>query len=105
MITSLCDQSDSRIGDGRPMGFPSGDFPEPQGPYYCVVGSRFIAGRGIVELKTPPSDDPPIYELELALDRLSGDASSLFRLNRTFMDILLKQLLIWRALGRDGQMK
>ena len=27
------------------MGFPSGGFPEPQGPYYCVVGSRFIAGR------------------------------------------------------------
>ena len=50
MIPSLCAQSDSRIGDGRPMGFPSGGFPEPQGPYYCAVGSRFTAGREIVEL-------------------------------------------------------
>lgn len=50
MIPSLCAQSDSRIGDGQPMGFPSDGFPEPQGPYYCAVGSRFTAGREIVEL-------------------------------------------------------
>ncbi len=35
--------------DGRPIGFPAGGFPEPQGPYYCAVGSRFIAGREVVE--------------------------------------------------------
>ena len=35
--------------DGRPMGFPSGGFPDPQGPYYWAVGSRFTAGREIVE--------------------------------------------------------
>ena len=31
--------------DDRPIGFPKGGFPEPQGPYYCAVGSNNIAGR------------------------------------------------------------
>jgi glutamine synthetase len=35
--------------EGRPIGFPVGGFPPPQGPYYCAVGSDFIAGRSIVE--------------------------------------------------------
>ena len=35
--------------DGRPLGFPSGGYPEPQGPYYCAVGTHNIAGREIVE--------------------------------------------------------
>ena len=24
--------------DGRPLGFPEGGFPEPQGKYYCSAG-------------------------------------------------------------------
>ncbi len=43
--------------NGRPLGFPEGGFPYPQGPYYCSVGSFTTAGhtfmrahgRGIVE--------------------------------------------------------
>ena len=34
---------------GRPIGFPEGGFPEPQGPYYCGVGSTKIAGRNVYE--------------------------------------------------------
>ncbi len=34
---------------GRPIGFPSGGYPEPQGPYYCAVGYQYVAGREIVE--------------------------------------------------------
>jgi glutamine synthetase len=34
---------------GRPIGFPSGGYPEPQGPYYCAVGYQWVAGRDIVE--------------------------------------------------------
>jgi glutamine synthetase len=34
---------------GRPIGFPSGGYPEPQGPYYCSVGYQFNAGREIAE--------------------------------------------------------
>ena len=35
--------------DGRPIGFPRGGFPEPQGPYYCAVGYHNVAGRDFIE--------------------------------------------------------
>ena len=35
--------------NGRPIGFPDGGFPEPQGPYYCAVGQHFVEGREIIE--------------------------------------------------------
>jgi glutamine synthetase len=35
--------------DGRPIGFPLGGFPEPQGPYYCAVGYHNVAGREFIE--------------------------------------------------------
>ena len=39
--------------DGTPLGFPvGGGFPEPQGPYYCGVGTGKIMGRDIVEEHT-----------------------------------------------------
>ncbi len=34
---------------GRPIGFPDGGYPEPQGPYYCAVGYQYVAGRKLVE--------------------------------------------------------
>ena len=33
----------------RPLGFPEGGFPAPQGGYYCGVGADEIFGREIVE--------------------------------------------------------
>ena len=33
----------------RPLGFPEGGYPEPQGPYYCAVGINKIAGRNVYE--------------------------------------------------------
>lgn len=34
-----------------PLGWPDGkSYPEPQGPYYCGIGSEYIFGREIVEL-------------------------------------------------------
>lgn len=35
--------------DGRPLGFPISGFPEPQGPFYCSVGSDVAFGRQIAE--------------------------------------------------------
>ncbi|GIG00171.1 glutamine synthetase [Catellatospora citrea] len=34
---------------GRPLGFPDGGFPAPQGSYYCGVGADDIHGRAVVE--------------------------------------------------------
>jgi len=33
----------------RPLGFPEGGYPRPQGPYYCSVGAANAYGRHIVE--------------------------------------------------------
>jgi glutamine synthetase len=33
----------------KPLGFPSGGYPGPQGPYYCGVGAANAFGRPIVE--------------------------------------------------------
>ncbi len=33
----------------KPLGFPAGGFPGPQGPYYCSVGAANAYGRHIIE--------------------------------------------------------
>src|SRR5687768_950823 len=33
----------------KPIGFPEGGYPAPQGPYYCSVGARNAFGRQMVE--------------------------------------------------------
>jgi glutamine synthetase len=38
--------------EGRPLGFPKGGYPKPQGPYYCGVGTGRVVGRDIVEAHT-----------------------------------------------------
>jgi glutamine synthetase len=35
--------------EGRPLGFPLGGFPAPQGGYYCGVGADEVFGRDVVE--------------------------------------------------------
>ncbi len=33
----------------KPLGFPAGGYPGPQGPYYCSVGANNAYGRNIIE--------------------------------------------------------
>ena len=35
--------------DGKPLGFPKEGYPEPQGKYYCGVGTDRVVGREVIE--------------------------------------------------------
>ena len=44
-----------------------------------------------------PSDEPGLYEMQLRLERRSGEIAAWKRVNREFMTELRKQLLVWRT--------
>ena len=54
-----------------------------------------------VMLRTIPTDMQDVYEIRLALGRVSGDVSSWRRVNRRFLNTLRKQFLIWRTLRAE----
>jgi glutamine synthetase len=43
------EQEYSIMKNGRPLGFPDGGYPQPQGPYYCSAGGDRCFGREISE--------------------------------------------------------
>jgi hypothetical protein len=54
--------------------------------------------RQQLTLLVHPGQFPDIYEVQVVLNRLSGDDSSWYRMNRTFLTELRKQFLQWRSL-------
>jgi hypothetical protein len=46
-----------------------------------------------------PGEFPDIYEVQVVLQRLSGDDGSWYRMNRTFLTLLRQQFLQWRSLS------
>ena len=43
------EQEYTMFAKGRPLGWPEGGYPAPQGPFYCGVGADEVFGREIVE--------------------------------------------------------
>jgi glutamine synthetase len=43
------EQEYTMFKSGRPLGWPEGGYPAPQGPFYCGVGADEVFGRDIVE--------------------------------------------------------
>jgi hypothetical protein len=52
-----------------------------------------------------PGQFQDIYEVQVVLNRLSGDDSSWYRMNRTFLTELRKQFLAWRSLTPTAMKK
>jgi cell division protein FtsX len=50
-----------------------------------------------------PAQEPGLYELQLRLERRSGEIAAWKRVNREFMTDLRKQLLLWRVIKPEGQ--
>jgi glutamine synthetase len=46
--------------EGRPLGWPAGGYPPPQGPFYCGVGTNQVYGRDLVEAHTQACLDADI---------------------------------------------
>ncbi len=77
--------------DGEMLGFGS---TVALAPFDLGVDQRFV-------LLSQPSDIDGINEIRILLHRLAGAHGDWRRSNRTFIDDLRKQLLIWRSLGDD----
>lgn len=56
-----------------------------------------------VFVRTRPTDMKDVYEIDLRLDRESGDVSSWKRVNRRFINTLRKQFLIWRTISPEDR--
>jgi hypothetical protein len=52
-----------------------------------------------------PGEFPEIYEVQVVLQRLSGDDGSWYRMNRVFLTELRKQFLQWRSLSTQRMLE
>jgi ABC-type lipoprotein release transport system permease subunit len=61
--------------------------------------------RQHLKLLVHPGQFPEIYEVQVVLSRLSGDDSSWYRMNRTFLTELRRQFLQWRSLSPERMLE
>ncbi len=52
-----------------------------------------------------PGNFPHVYEVQVVLQRLSGDDGNWYRMNRTFLTEIRKQFLQWRSLTPQRQLE
>jgi ABC-type antimicrobial peptide transport system permease subunit len=78
--------------------------PGAQGKSYSLSMKTWLAPfdlgvSQLAELRTLPTDMEDVFEIKFILTRESGDNASWKRVNRTFLNTIRKQFLIWRALS------
>ncbi len=61
--------------------------------------------RQHLTLLVHPGQFPDIYEVQVSLNRLSGDDSSWYRMNRSFLTELRRQFLQWRSLSPEAMVE
>ena len=54
-------------------------------------------------LRLKPDTNPRFYRFDVALTLVAGDRDTWGRVNRTFVDDIRKQFLLWRTLGDDDR--
>jgi len=94
------------IGDFVTQDVTTREEPTQHGTSFIIDLMAWIAPFDLgvsqrVMLRTIPTDMEDVYEIRLALERVSGDVSSWRRVNRRFLNTLRKQFLIWRTLRAE----
>jgi len=67
----------------------------------CAVAPFDLGVTQTFELTSAPSEIPGINEVKVKIQRLSGQPKDWARLNKTLVDDLRRQFLIWRALPKE----
>jgi len=55
------------------------------------------------EMRAVPAGDFGVYEIQLRIRRLSGQATTWVRINRGFLNEVRKQFLLWRTIRPEGK--
>lgn len=105
------------IGDFVTQGVETEEFQGQYGTGYRIKCMTWLAPFDLgvsqrVAVETTPTETPDVYDIQLLIDRSSGDISNWKRVNRRFLNTLRKQFLIWRTLKqadrerylREGEM-
>lgn len=92
------------VGDFITEGIYRESFDSPNGEAYRIGCKAWLAPFDLgvsqmIKLETVPTELEDVYDLRLALTRVSGDVSNWKRVNRRFLNTLRKQFLIWRTLS------
>lgn len=53
----------------------------------------------VLEMRTTPTEEGHVYQVDIVLHRLSGDLTSWRKTNWLFINLLRKQFLIWRTIS------
>lgn len=91
------------VGDFITQGIAGSTYNTEYGQAYRLTGRVWLAPFDLgvsqdITLNTYPTDLEDVFEVQLVIERISGDVSNWMRINRRFMNVLRKQFLIWRTL-------